>query len=89
MNRLRQGEHFGIVPLEAMAAMRPVIACDSGGPRESVLHGETGYLCRPDPVAIAAAMAQLTVRAQRKFPVWSLRIIKPRKSAWSVSRAKD
>jgi len=57
-----QGEHFGIVPLEAMAAARPVVACDSGGPRESVLHGSTGFLCRPDPVAVAAAMAQLTVR---------------------------
>ena len=41
-------EHFGIVPLEAMAAGRPVIAVDSGGPRESVLHGRTGWLC-PDP----------------------------------------
>lgn len=58
-----QGEHFGIVPLEAMAAARPVIACNSGGPRESVLHGSTGFLCRPDPVAVAAAMAQLTVRS--------------------------
>ena len=57
-----QNEHFGIVPLEAMAAARPVIACNSGGPRESVLHGTTGFLCRPDPVAVAAAMAQLTVR---------------------------
>ena len=57
-----QGEHFGIVPLEARAAARPVVACDSGGPRESVLHGSTGFLCRPDPVAVAAAMAQLTVR---------------------------
>ncbi|KAK9831856.1 hypothetical protein WJX81_002186 [Elliptochloris bilobata] len=58
-----QNEHFGIVPLEAMAAARPVIACNSGGPRESVLHGATGFLCRPDPVAVAAAMAQLTVKA--------------------------
>ena len=54
-------EHFGIVPLEAMAAGRPVLACNSGGPRESVLHGTTGLLAEPQPVAFARAMAQLAV----------------------------
>ena len=38
-------EHFGIVPIEAMALSRAVIAHDSGGPRESVVSGETGFLC--------------------------------------------
>ena len=38
-------EHFGIVPVEAMYLGTPVVAVDSGGPRETVLHGETGYLC--------------------------------------------
>ncbi|PRW55889.1 alpha-1,3 1,6-mannosyltransferase ALG2 [Chlorella sorokiniana] len=54
-----QHEHFGIVPLEAMAAGRPVIACDSGGPTESVLSGRTGYLCAPAAGAWADAMAAL------------------------------
>ncbi|KAG5653372.1 hypothetical protein H0H81_000873 [Sphagnurus paluster] len=30
-------EHFGIVPVEAMACGLPVLACDSGGPTESVV----------------------------------------------------
>ena len=55
-------EHFGIVPLEAMAAGRPVLACNSGGPTESVLHGRTGLLAEPEPAAFASAMAQLAVR---------------------------
>eukprot|EP01034_Spumella_vulgaris_P033406 gene33406-41221_t len=38
-------EHFGIVPLEAMYLSTPVIAVNSGGPRETVLDGKTGYLC--------------------------------------------
>lgn len=57
-----QREHFGIVPLEAMASSRPVIACNSGGPMESVLHGKTGFLCEPSPEQFAAAMATLLVR---------------------------
>lgn len=26
-----------------------VIACNSGGPLESIVHGETGYLLEPEP----------------------------------------
>ena len=51
-----QREHFGIVPVEAMYARRVVIACDSGGPVESIEHGHTGFLCHPDATAFADAM---------------------------------
>lgn len=54
-------EHFGIVPLEAMASGRPVIACKSGGPMESVLHCQTGLLCEPTPEEFAGAMHILQV----------------------------
>lgn len=37
-------EHFGIVPLEAMLAGVPVLAANSGGPLETVIEGETGWL---------------------------------------------
>lgn len=37
-------EDFGIVPLEAMSCEKPVIAINEGGPKETVVHGETGYL---------------------------------------------
>jgi phosphatidylinositol alpha 1,6-mannosyltransferase len=40
-------ETFGNVALEAMASGLPVIAADSGGVREMVLHGRTGALCSP------------------------------------------
>ena len=52
-------EHFGYVPIEAMAAGRPVIAADSGGPTESVLDGETGFLRPPTPAAFADALQRL------------------------------
>ena len=54
-----ENEHFGIVPVEAAAAAVPVVACASGGPRESVVDGETGFLRRPEPAEFARAMLQL------------------------------
>eukprot|EP00775_Hariotina_reticulata_P008164 gene8164-8355_t len=54
-----QHEHFGIVPLEAMASERPVIAVNSGGPLESVVSGRTGLLSEPTPAAFAEAYKQL------------------------------
>jgi alpha-1,3/alpha-1,6-mannosyltransferase len=53
-----QHEHFGIVPVEAMVAGRPVIVCNSGGPTESVT-SSSGFQCDPTPAAFAAAMQQL------------------------------
>lgn len=44
-------EDFGIVPLEAMAAGRPVIAYAGGGALETVTHGKTGVLFPEKTVA--------------------------------------
>ncbi|PGH00333.1 hypothetical protein AJ80_09188 [Polytolypa hystricis UAMH7299] len=37
-------EHFGIVPVEAMHAGLPVLAVNNGGPLETIVDGETGWL---------------------------------------------
>jgi alpha-1,3/alpha-1,6-mannosyltransferase len=37
-------EHFGIVPVEAMQNGLPVLASNTGGPVESIVDGETGWL---------------------------------------------
>ncbi len=44
-------EAFGRVIVEAQAMGRPVIATDHGGARETVRHGETGWLYPPNDVA--------------------------------------
>ncbi len=50
-------EAFGRVAAEAQAMARPIIASDHGGSRETVRHGETGWLVPPnDPGALAAAL---------------------------------
>jgi alpha-1,3/alpha-1,6-mannosyltransferase len=52
-------EHFGIVPLEAMASGVPVIAMNSGGPKETIVDSRTGFLCEEDPDAVARAIKNL------------------------------
>uniref|UniRef100_A0A1Q3G0L9 Alpha-1,3/1,6-mannosyltransferase ALG2 n=1 Tax=Culex tarsalis TaxID=7177 RepID=A0A1Q3G0L9_CULTA len=54
-----QNEHFGIVPLEGMYLGKPVIAANSGGPTETIIHDQTGFLCEPTPEQFSAAMAKL------------------------------
>lgn len=57
-------EDWGIVPLEAMAFAKPVIAVARGGPAESVGHGETGLLCADEPSAFAEAMLRLVTEPE-------------------------
>ena len=50
-------EDFGLAPLEANAAGRPVIAWRGGGALESVLEGETGvFFNQPTPESMAEAI---------------------------------
>jgi glycosyltransferase involved in cell wall biosynthesis len=52
-----QEEDFGIVPLEAMAAGRPVIAYRGGGALETVAEGETGlFFDRQDAMSLMEAV---------------------------------
>jgi glycosyltransferase involved in cell wall biosynthesis len=52
-------EGWGITAIEAAAHGVPVVAYNVGGLRDSVVDGETGLLCRPDPQAMAEAAARL------------------------------
>lgn len=54
-----ENEPFGRVLLEAMACAKPVVAFDSGGPREIVVEQETGYLVPPES---AEDLAEAAVR---------------------------
>jgi len=52
-------EDWGLVPLEAMALQKPVIAVNRGGPRETISHGETGFLVEPDADSFSSMMEYL------------------------------
>jgi len=53
-------ESLGMVHLESMAMARPVVSMDNGGPAETMLDGETGYLVPPeDPDALADRVVAL------------------------------
>jgi glycosyltransferase involved in cell wall biosynthesis len=59
-------EDFGYVTLEAFLARKPVItASDSGGPNEFVADGVNGFVCAPDPGAIADAINRLAADRSR------------------------
>jgi glycosyltransferase involved in cell wall biosynthesis len=52
-------EDWGIVPVEAMASGKAVVATNRGGPTESIVHGLQGFLEDPEPSSFAARMAEL------------------------------
>jgi len=56
-------ESFSNVIIEAMACGKPVVATDSGGPREIVIDGETGYLV---PTGDALALAEKIILLLRE-----------------------
>jgi glycosyltransferase involved in cell wall biosynthesis len=57
-------EDWGMVPLEAMAFGKPVIAVNRGGPRETVVPGVSGFLEAEEPKALSARMAELVANPE-------------------------
>lgn len=53
-------ESYGRVNVEAMACAKPVVSTNRGGPSETIVDGETGFLVPPrDPMRMAEAVIRL------------------------------
>lgn len=52
-------EHFGLVPIEAMICGAIVIAMNSGGPTESIVHEKNGFLVDSDAKSIGKLLEHL------------------------------
>jgi glycosyltransferase involved in cell wall biosynthesis len=76
-------EDFGYVTLEAFLAGKPVITCtDSGGPLEFVTHGVNGWICDPDPSALADAFAAAAADRARSAALGSSGFERARTITW-------
>ncbi len=61
-----QNEDLGLITLEAFGSGKPVITCkDSGEPARIVEHGLSGFVCDPNPGAVAVAMEELSRNPDR------------------------
>lgn len=60
-------ESFGLIYLEAMNYARPVIGCRSGGPKDIIVDGTTGFLTPPQDVpALTDAIIRLVMSPERR-----------------------
>jgi glycosyltransferase involved in cell wall biosynthesis len=56
-----RSEDFGFVTVEAFAARKAVVTCtDSGGPAELVRDGVEGFVTKPTPASLGAALGRLS-----------------------------
>jgi glycosyltransferase involved in cell wall biosynthesis len=78
-------EDYGYVTLEAFLARKPVVtAADSGGPLEFVEDGVNGYVCEPEPSAVATAINRLAGDRRRAASLGLAGFERARSITWST-----
>jgi glycosyltransferase involved in cell wall biosynthesis len=76
-------EDFGYVTLEAFLAKKPVVtATDSGGPNEFVVDDVNGFVCGPEPEALADAINRLAADRRRAAAFGDAGYARARQITW-------
>jgi alpha-1,3/alpha-1,6-mannosyltransferase len=83
-----RNEHFGIVPIEAMYMERCVLATNTGGPKESIVHGRTGYLCDANPYAFYVVLNEVVNNPEKVTEMGKNGKIRVRMFAFEAFSAK-
>jgi len=79
---------YGQVIAEAQASGLPVVAVGEGGPATLIEDGATGWLCPPEPAALASAVAQLAVSPFLRERMSRAGIEAVRGRTWEVAMAQ-
>jgi glycosyltransferase involved in cell wall biosynthesis len=62
-----EAEAFGRVAVEAQAMNKPIIASNIGGSQETVLHGKSGLLFKPNDTKELASIINSLIEADKEF----------------------
>jgi len=79
---LAEKEDWGIIPVEAGSYGKPVIAVNEGGPTESVIDGETGFLVEPSKEEIGRKMRELAEDRERTKTMGERGLENAQKYSW-------
>jgi glycosyltransferase involved in cell wall biosynthesis len=79
---------YGQVIAEAQASGLPVVAVAEGGPATLIRDRQTGWLCEPDPEALAAAVAQLAASSFLRARIVREALAEVRGRTWELALAQ-
>ena len=81
-------EPFGYIPIESMACGTPVIGISEGGLLETVLDGETGFLCPRDARICAGKIEQLAADG-KLYEAFCEKSLRWTKEMWIGTKGKE
>ena len=84
-------EPFGLVPVESMMYSTPVIAHNSGGPKETIIHNETGFLYKDseDLIKFIATIISMDEEQYQKIQKQCIHHVKKYDLAKTISNLEE